>query len=207
MAPARHILGRQPPTRRRDDPRLPIALGLAVMLSSALWGWSFMLVAGVGLALTAVGAIAWRHRATTMQRWALWLSLAALIISLFGRLSLLPWERVATKQITWQVIGEAGAGAHVAVGQKRIELHLRLHPGYVHTVYSTPLATALRGSEPAMRATFAVSRTIWGLGRARLVSLGAMTLCANQTCPPATVPIAGGRGGWQGGRTGPSPWR
>ncbi len=193
--------------RLRDDSRLPIALGVAVTLSSALWGWSFVVVAGVGLALTAVALNARRHPTPALRRTALWLSSAALAISLLLRLSFVSWEDEATKTVSWHIVGEAGAQAAAAIGQKRVELRFRLHPGYVQALYSTPLASALAGGPATMPATFAVTHTVWGLTGVRVTSLGSHVLCAKTQCPPNAVPVAAADGGWQAGKQGPSPWR
>ena len=198
---------RQQNVRLRDDPRLPIALAVAVTLSSALWGWSFVVVAGVGLALTTVALNARRHPTPGLRRSALWLSSAALAISLLLRLSFVSWEDEATKMVSWHIVGEAGAETTAAIGQKRIELRFRLHPGYYQAVYSTPLASALADGPATMPATFAVSHTVWGLGGVRATSLGSHVLCATTKCPANAVPVAAGGGGWQAGKQGPSPWR
>lgn len=206
MVHPRHS-GSQADARLIDDPRLPVCLGVGVMLSSALWGWSFMVVIGVGLAVTAVAVVGWRHKARTMQRWALWLSLAALSGSLLARASLLTWESVETKQVSWIEAGEAGRGARAAVGQKRVELHFRLHPGYLHYVYSTPLVAALKGESATQPAVFGVARSIWGLEQVRVISVGSHKLCATVDCPAGAVPVAGGGSGWKDNKPGVSPWR
>ncbi|MCO4760589.1 MAG: hypothetical protein KC502_03750 [Myxococcales bacterium] len=197
-------MNRGEPTPLRDDPRLPVALAAGVLLSSALWGWAFMMVAGLGLALLTVGIVAWRHQARGMQTGALWLSAIVLIGSLGLRLSYVAWHTDAPRQVTWKISGQADASSPAAMGQKRILIGLRLHPGHTHEVFSTQLATALAGANATLPGRFLVAHTVWGIEDARLVEIGTHKLCNKTQCTAGTIAVRPGK--WVSPQGTPSPW-